>query len=264
MNKEPDKMSRDQFNSLNKFLEENIRFDGRKKEEYRQVTVTPGVSATAEGSAEVRIGNTMVLAGVKLEAGTPYPDSPDEGVLMVGVELSPIANKDFETGPPGFDAIELARVTDRAIRESRAMDTKALCIKEGEKVWIASVDITVMNDDGNLFDACSVAAIAAIKDTKLLKLDKNNVPDYHEKTKEGLPLVKTPVSVTVYKLGDHLLVDPTLRELEAASARLTVGSIDDGTLCSMQKGGDGTLTKDDVVAMTALAVEKAAELRKLI
>jgi len=257
-------MNRDQLINLNKFLDENLRYDGRKKDDYRDVEVKTGISVTAEGSAEVSIGDTVVLAGVKMELGTPYSDSPDEGVLMVGVELSPIASREFESGPPGFNAIELARVTDRAIRESRSIDTKALCVSAGEKVWIASVDITILNDAGNLFDACSLAAIAAIKDTKLPSVDDNYVVDYHKKSDNGLPLVKTPISVTIYRIGKHLIIDPTPVEIEASDARLTVGSIDSGILCSMQKGGPGTLTKEDVIEMVSLAVDKASDLRKLI
>lgn len=257
-------MNRDQKYNLNKFLEEDTRYDGRAKAEYRDVEVTTGISATAEGSAQVKIGKTVVLAGVKMEVGSPFPDTPEDGVLMVGVELSPIASEDFETGPPGFDAIELARVTDRGIRESRAMDTKALCIKAGEKVWMASVDIVVLNQDGNLFDACSLAAIAAIKDTKMPTLNEYNSPDYHNLTEEGLPLKEEPIGVTVHRIGDHLVVDPTVREEGASDARLTVASIGDGTLCAMQKGGDGTLTKDQILEMVELSKEKAAELRKYL
>ncbi len=257
-------MNKDQLMNFNNFLDEDLRFDGRSKEEYRKIEVETGISITAEGSAKVSIGNTIVLAGVKMEIGTPYPDSPNEGVLMVGVELSPIANPKFESGPPGFDSIELARLTDRAIRESRSIDNKKLCIVKGEKVWIANVDITVLNDDGNLFDACSLAAVAAIKDTKLPSLDANYVIDYSVKTNKGLPLEKIPVSVTVYKFGNHLVVDPTLDEIGAFEARLTVGSIDDGTIVSMQKGGECTLKIDLAKEMVSLAIRKAKELRKLI
>lgn len=257
-------MNRDQKFNLIRSLDEDVRYDGRKKDEYRDITITPGVSETAEGSVKVQIGETVVIAGVKLEVGTPYPDSPDEGVLMVGVELCPISSEEYEPGPPQFNAIELARVTDRAIRESRCMDTHKLCITKGEKVWMVNVDISVMNDDGSLFDACSLAAMAAITNTKLPTVDKEGNLDYHKMTKEGLPLEKVPLSVTVYKIGNHLVVDPTRLEENAADARLTIGTIDKKLLCSMQKGGEGTLKKDDVIEMAEIAVAKADELRKLL
>lgn len=255
-------MNKDQKENLKRQLEASVRLDGRAYDEYRDVQVTKGVVETAEGSAEVQIGDTHVIAGVKMEAGTPYSDSPDEGVLMVGVELSPIANVDFETGPPSFNAIELARVTDRGIRESKSIDVHKLCIKEGEKVWIVNVDIAIINDDGNLFDACSLAAIAAIQDAKIPEFSEKSGVDYSKKTKKGLPLTKQPIGITVVKIGNTLLADPTNLELKGLDARLTITTVDDGTICALQKGGEGTLTADVVMAMVDIAQKKAAELRK--
>lgn len=256
-------MNKDQKSNILKFLDENIRYDGRQKDQYREISIERGVSANADGSAIVKIGDTEVIVGVKMEIGTPFPDTPDAGVLMVNVELSPIASKEFETGPPGFNAIELARVTDRGVRESRAMDVSKLCIESGSKVWIAGVDIVVLNDAGNLFDACSLAAITAIKDTKMPALVDGKI-DYHAEPSGELPLMQEPIGVTVYKIGNHLLIDPTHREIEVSDARLTVATIGDGTLCAMQKGGEGILTKDQVLEMVELAAEKTKELRELL
>ncbi|MFT4326621.1 MAG: exosome complex protein Rrp42, partial [Candidatus Woesearchaeota archaeon] len=244
-------------------LDAGIRPDGRKLDEYRDITIETGVSETAEGSALVTIGDTMVIAGVKVELGTPYPDTPDEGVLMVGVELSQIASNDFESGPPRFDSIELARVTDRGIRESKSLDAKSLCLVKGEQVWMVNVDVTVMNDDGNLFDACGLAAIAAIKDAKFPKVVDGKA-DYNQKTKTSVPLKQVPLGVTVIKIGTHLLVDPTLKEMQFMESRLTVTSIEDGTICAMQKGGSAPFKVEDVTTMVDLGVSKAKDLRKLL
>ena len=122
-------------------LEANTRLDGRKLTEYRQpITVEYGAIRTAEGSARVKIGETDIMVGVKLEVGEPYPDTPDEGTIIVGAELLPMSNPEFEPGPPQIQAIELARVVDRGIRESKALDFKKLCIEEGEKAWFLIID----------------------------------------------------------------------------------------------------------------------------
>ena len=140
-------------NHIIKLLNQGIRLDGRKLEEFRQpLTVEKGSFPQAEGSARVQIGNTDVIVGVKLETMAPYPDQPDKGSIMVGAELLPMARPDFESGPPSIDSIELARVVDRGIRESNAIDTKKLCIKEGELVWTVIIDIYPINDDGNIID----------------------------------------------------------------------------------------------------------------
>src|SRR3989344_7494439 len=104
---------------IRKMIERGKRLDHRPFDQYREMTIEAGIISSAEGSARVKLGNTEVIVGVKLGVGTPFPDTQDEGVLMVTAELLPLAHPDFESGPPGEDAIELARVVDRAIRESK-------------------------------------------------------------------------------------------------------------------------------------------------
>lgn len=246
-------------------LDKGTRLDGRGLLEYRKpITVEYDVSKSAEGSARVKIGDTEVLAGVKMEVSTPYPDTQEEGCFMVNTELIPLSNPEFESGPPSIGAVELARVIDRGIRESKVLDFKKLCIEEGEKVWIVLIDIMTINVDGNLFDAASLGAMIALKNTKLPKLEDNKV-NYKELTKEQLPLSKKdPVSVTIYKIGDSLLVDPTAEEEKAVDSRLTVATTKEGYICAMQKGGAEPLSIEDIDKMVELAVKKCDELRSHI
>jgi len=226
------------------------------------ITVKTGISWTAEGSAQVQIGETVVMAGVKLSLEKPYNDTPDQGGIMINAELLPLSNPDYEPGPPGMKAIELARVTDRGIRESHAIDMKKLCITPGEKAWFVIVDVISVNDAGNLYDAASLAVMAALKSARFPEVDpETGAVQYKKKTDTPLPIVKNPISVTVYKIQGQLLVDPSLDEEEVFDARLTVASDTDGTISAMQKGGDTPLTVEEVDQMVTLALEKAQELR---
>lgn len=245
-------------------LNSGRRLDGRKLTDYRQpITVEYGVVKTAEGSARVKIGDTEVMVGVKMDVGEPYPDMPNEGTIIVGAELLPLSNPEFELGPPGIQAIELARVVDRGIRESKAIDFKKLCIEKGEKIWMVIIDICPINDAGNLFDASSLAALAALKDTKFPAFENDKV-DYKTKTDKSLKLEKIPIAVTVIKIGDKFIVDPDIEEERAIDARLTVSSIENGTLCALQKGGDAPLTQEEIDQMLDIGIEKAKELRKYL
>src|SRR4051812_34648595 len=117
-------------------LKKGMRLDGRTPHQFRTITVETGLLATAEGSARVKCGDTELLAGVKMALGKPYSDTPDSGVLMVGAELLPLSNPLFEQGPPSTESIELARVIDRGIRESKTIDDHKLCVRPGELVWM--------------------------------------------------------------------------------------------------------------------------------
>ena len=253
-------ISRDYIESV---IAKNARMDGRKFDEYRQIEIEYGISSkSAEGSARVKIGDTEVVAGVKMELGTPFPDKPDEGSIMVNVELLPLSSPLFESGPPSIDAIELSRVTDRGIRESKALDFKKLCVKEGEKVWLLFIDIYPINAGGNLFDACGLAALAAIRDASFPKLDENMKIDYAQKTKTKVPLTKLPISCTVWRVNNELLVDLTVEEELASNARLSVVFTDDGKICAMQKGGDSPFTSEEISHVLDIAEKKTQELRR--
>lgn len=254
-------MEKDDKQHLMKALKKNVRYDGRKKLEYRPVKVECGLYKNAEGSAKVTMGGTEVVVGVKMEVREPYPDKPDEGTIMVGAELIPLANPEFELGPPRIDAIELARVVDRGIRESGMLDMKKLCIKKGELAWVIVIDIIPMNDEGNLYDASALAAVAALKDAKFPKLDGDKV-NYDEQTNDKLKIEKEPISVTVVKLGDEFFVDPLIQEWNLIDARLSVGVGKDNVIHAMQKGENATLTTEDVMKMVKIAKDKSKELRK--
>jgi len=76
---------------LMNLLAEGRRADGRQLDEVRKISVETGIIASAEGSAKVSLGDTTVIAGVKIIPGAPYMDAPGDGVITTGAELIPMA-----------------------------------------------------------------------------------------------------------------------------------------------------------------------------
>ena len=236
---------------IRELLKEDKRTDGRKPFEFREIVIETNVSNNAEGTARVKIGKTEVIAGVKMETQVPYSDHDDEGTLMVGMEFSPICGKRYENGPPGMDSIEVARVIDRGIRESKYVDFKKLCIKKGERVWSILVDLYCINDDGNALDACGLAAVAALKLAKVPGFDEEtNTVKYGEVSGE-LPLKDfTPITMTFHKIGEKLLVDPNRDEEDTRDSRITLTlSVQgkDKIVHSMQKGEIDSISGDELI-----------------
>ncbi|MFH8038840.1 MAG: exosome complex protein Rrp42 [Candidatus Aenigmatarchaeota archaeon] len=247
---------------LLELLKNGKREDNRKLDEYREISFKVGLIKKAEGSALLNIGNTSILAGIKLDVGEPFPDSPNEGILIVNAEFSPIASPHFEPGPPSEDAIELARVVDRGLRESKLIDFEKLCIKENEKVWIIYVDIHVLNDDGNLIDASFLASLLALKNASLVKYDEKII---REEKVGKLPLRNyTPINISVFKVGDILFLDPTSKELDLVECCLSVCVRDDGKINSIQKIGRGYFSFEEIKKVFSIAKKKAEEIRKLL
>ena len=235
------------------------RIDGRNFNEYRKVEIETGISENAHGSCRVKLGETDVIAGVKFDVAEPYPDSPSEGSITVGVELMPMASPVFEPGPPRADSIELARVTDRGIRESKAIDFSELCITEGEHVWFAFIDLYIANDNGNLFDACALSALGALLEAKIPKFEDGKV--IQKEFSGKLNLEKKPVLATISKVAGVLLADALLAEEKASEARFSVSTTENEELCAFQKGGSGTFTQKELDQAIDLAIAKGKELR---
>ncbi len=154
------------------------------------------------GTVEVQLGRTRVLAAVTGDIVPPFPDRPNEvihpspsnqrsnhslcsclliwtwgvgcvcacmwccaqGFLNFYADFSPMASPHFQPDRPSDKSIELARVVERGIRESRALDTEALCILAGQKVWSVRCDMHIIDHEGNLVlpraCACALRSLA--------------------------------------------------------------------------------------------------------
>ena len=253
-----------QKEKIESYLNKGKRLDGRKSDEYRDLIIEDGISKNSSSAIRVKFGKTEVLAGVHLALATPYADSADEGTFMMSAELHPMASQQFDIGRPGINAIELARVIDRGIRESGFIDLKKLCIKEGEKVYQVFVDIFAINDDGNILDVAGLAALIALGQARM--------PIYNEKedkidgySDEGIPLNKEVLSfsMTFHKVGDAIVADVGKDEEAISKFRLTVAMGDnDGKarITAMQKGKAGTISSKDMETILNLAESKWTEM----
>ena len=258
-----------------KLAENGKREDGRNFDEFRKIEIETGVISKAEGSARVKIGNTQVIAGIKMDIGEPYPDTPDQGAMSTAAELIPLASPDFESGPPDKAAIELARVVDRGIRESGLIEVDKLCIVPGEKVWILFIDIHILDYDGNLFDAASLASLAALM-TSYIPIDRlkatlerlqEKFPMIEQYLTEHpnnfpLPLTEPPVSCTSVKFNGVVVLDPSLDEEEIAEARLTVATDKNGDLRAMQKGLNGSFSRDEIKKVIKASTDNGKIIRE--
>ncbi|MEM1577832.1 MAG: exosome complex protein Rrp42 [Candidatus Pacearchaeota archaeon] len=250
-------VSRVMKKTLIELIKQNKRLDNRKLDEFRDINVTLNVSKKSEGSAMVEIGKTKVIAGVKIDIATPFQDSPDEGILIVNAEFLPLAYSEFEAGPPGTEAIELARIVDRGIRESNFIDLKKLCLEKDKWVYEIFIDIYILNHDGNLIDASFLASVAALLNAFLPKIEKKDdgyKVIYGEKTNEKIPLKEEiPCLITAYKLGDIIFFDPNLIEENASEALVSVVYTfnKESRIHALQKLGEGIIDEKEIEEILA-------------
>ncbi len=241
-------------------LNNKVREDGRGMLSYRGITIKPGFIPNAEGSAEVNIGHTKIMAGIKIAVGTPMPDKPEEGSMMTAAELLPLAYHKYDAGPPSAEAVELSRVIDRGIRAANVIDMAKLFIEE-EKVWSVFVDIYVLNYDGNLFDAGTIGAMAALLTARMPKYEDGKV--IREGNLGRLEIINTCASSTFAKIGKTIVLDADANEEDFSDARLTI-TTDEKYIRAMQKGLGGSFYTSEVEGLIDTSFEKSKELIKRI
>lgn len=246
-------------------LEQGKRIDGRAFDEPRKLVIEINAIPKANGSARVRLGDTEVVCGVKIQPDRPFPDMGDKGIFICTAELLPFSHPSVETGPPSPDVIELARVVDRGIRESHMVDLSKLVIQKNKSVVGVFADNVVVDYDGNLFDACAYAATAAILTAKTPKWEmKDDVPTLVEGGESSVPINTIPVSVTMGKIGNYIVVDPNGDEWNSMDARITITTDSNGNLCALQKGGTGGFTFEEVIKCGEISVKVGSKIREML
>lgn len=246
-------------------IKKNQRPDGRQFMEHRSIEIIKNPFENCEGSAICQIGDTKVLAGVKVDLATPFPDRLNEGMLSVNCEFSPIAHSTFEAGPPDERSIELARVVDRGIRAANTIDLKKLYVAPGKVLGIF-IDLYVLDYNGNLTDAAAIAAMSALKNAKMPTVEKEGevYKLNHDKRPGKLPLGQEVVTCTFEKINNTIVLDASIEEEHASSGRFTFGATNDGHICSAQKSGSAGFTIEEFDSLIDTTLEKRAALFKLL
>ena len=237
------------------------RLDGRDFDQLRPFEIELDVIKKANGSARVKLGDSEIIAGVKVETGEPFEGLEDKGALIVSAEVLPTASPHVEPGPPDEEVVELARVVDRGVRESEMIDLSKLVLVPGKVVYTIFVDCSVLNADGNLFDATSWAVVASLLSARLpvFEMEADKVIDTGRI--QPMPVTTIPVSITSIRVGETVMQDPNSEEEACMEARITLTSTDEG-FCAVQKGYAGSFTVEQILKVADTARMKGNEIRE--
>ncbi|EYU31392.1 hypothetical protein MIMGU_mgv1a023208mg, partial [Erythranthe guttata] len=236
-----------------------LRIDGRGPFDYRNVTI----------QFEVQLGQTRIMGFVTSQLVQPYRDRPNEGSLAIFTEFSPMADPSFETGRPGEFAVELGRIVDRGLRESRAVDTESLCVVAGKWVWSVRIDLHILDNGGNLVDAANIAALAALltfrrPECTLGGEDGQEVIIHSPEVREPLPLIvhHLPIAVTFAFIGSEstVVIDPSHFEEAVMGGKLTATLNTNGDVCAIQKAGGEGVIQSVIMQCLRIASVKAADI----
>lgn len=247
-------------------LKSDLRTDGRRPFDYRRLTIKFG---REDGSSEVQIGQTHVMGFVSSQLVQPYRERPNEGTLSIFTEFSPMADPSFEAGRPGENAVELGRIIDRGLRESRAVDTESLCVVAGKFVWSIRIDLHILDNGGNLVDAANIAALAALMtfrrpECSLGGEDGQEVVVHSPEVKEPLPLTihHLPIAVSFAFIGNEntVVIDPSHSEEAVMGGKMTATINNNGDVCAIQKAGGVGVLQSVIMQCLRIASVKASDI----
>ncbi|CAL1279381.1 unnamed protein product [Larinioides sclopetarius] len=215
------------------------------------------------GGCIVYLGNTVVFAQVSAKVIQPKLSSPVEGVFDVNFEVSPMSSPHVNLSRSADEFVELQRSLERCIRDSKCLDLESLCIVAGVKVWAIRVDIRPMNDDGNVLECSSIAAISALAHFRRpdVTVVGTEVTVHSIDNREPVPLNlhHMPIAITmaVFSQGPYIVMDPIEMEEHIADGCYNIGMNDHQEVCMIHRRGSFSLAEATIEKCIRLAVGRA-------
>jgi len=249
-------------------LRGGLRVDGRSVNAIRRPTAHFGART---GQCEVGLGATRVLAVAECDVVEPTVNRPNDGFLTFHVVLPPIADFSFsQLGRHNEEALTLGRLLERVIKGSRAIDPEALCILAGRSVWTLRVEVTVLDNHGNVADCCVLGAILSLLHLRrpVVTVDGDQVIVHAAEAREPVPLSVTHVPVCVshamFDGGKLLVADPTVEEEACSTGRVLIGMNLHREICLLDYPGGLPISSKVFRQLPHLAFDKVEALTKFI
>ena len=147
-------------------------------------------------------------------------------------------------------ATDLSRTLTKAYSDPKVFGYSSL---SGEGyTWVLYVDILILEVGGNLYDTVSMAVKAALHSTIIPKVQVNTIdggqPEL-ELTDDPLDgnrvdVSSSPILITLCRIGNYCVVDPTPEEEACSSASVVLGITPDGHVTTSKKIGPGSFNLD--------------------
>ena len=221
------------------------RPDGRAYEALRPIEIVVGVSKFAEGSAQIRFGDTEVLCLATVEETVPrHLVGKDQGWVTAEYAMLPRSTpersrRESLEGRPGGRTFEIQRLVGRALRS--AVDLKAL----GSRSVI--IDCEVIQADGGTRTAAITGGYVALAHAL-----RHFTPK---------PLRKNVAAVSAGFVKGELMLDLAYAEDSIADADVNVVATSAGELIEVQGTAEGRpFSRPDFDRILELAMRGIAQL----
>ena len=230
------------------------RSDGRAPDALRAVRLVPDFTENPLGSVLCQMGRTMVLCTVHHEPGVPaFLRGSGRGWVTAEYSMLPgstdrRSEREAARGRLSGRTQEIQRLIGRSLRAVTDLDSL------GERTLF--VDCDVLQADGGTRTASITGAWLALA-LGLRRMVRGG-------TFERVPLLDAVAAVSVGVVGGRALLDLAYEEDAAAEVDLNVVATGSGRFVEVQGTAErGTFGREDLAAMTSLALGGIAELVRL-
>ena len=220
------------------------RPDGRRWDQPRPITITPGYQSFAEGSALIATGQTKVICAASLEERVPtFMRGEGRGWVTAEYNMLPRSTntrtpRDRDAGRISGRSQEIQRLIGRALRA--VTDLPAL----GERT--VTIDCDVLQADGGTRTAAITGAYVALRQALQVLVDNRVL--------RTIPLRSAVAAISVGIVDDDLLLDLCYREDFAAQVDFNIVMTDHGELVELQGATEAApFPRQQVYAVLALA-----------
>ncbi|CAF3627446.1 unnamed protein product [Adineta steineri] len=222
------------------------------------------------GSVTVSLGLTKVLAHTSCKVVKPKETRANEGRLRLQLKNSHTMMFNFETGRQAQWTTLMSRQLLQNIRDSGCVDMESLCILAHEHVWEISVNLHVLDYDGNILDCANLAALCALAHFRYPAVTVIGTDVHVHSTTERNPqpirILHFPIiiSFALFQNGEHMLIDACEAEEKVMEGLFAVGMNQHKELSTLTMLGEICLSRDQVQNCISLAHHLVLEITKQI
>lgn len=230
-------VSKNEIRSTREMLISGIRPDGRDPLQPRPLKID-----FSDGACIIKLGNTIVSCRVLKKQVLADENHPNQGFFSIGLASTHKIESNFR-------AETLNAVRDM-FKMNNALDLESLVIQIGKLVWELRCEIVILENDGGLFEAMTIAVACGILATKLPSTRGDKPVTLHH----------IPIPITFAFIDQRTkFVDPTVLEALSCDGFLTIFANAQGEVCSIRKNGGVTLPSTVLDNCIDIAVDLAKQ-----
>ena len=229
-----------------------FRPDHRTPSQYRDLKISH-LTNSFNSPINVNLGKTQIFSQINAKLVSPKIERPSEGIISFQVDthhLKPMADFNSTNEALNEFRISINSLLEKCLKESHALDTNILCVIPGKIVYKIIIEINIIKNDGNVYDAAIIAALCSWLSFKIPFFRVKNEELYYD-TFINLTTIHMPVCVTfgIFEKKDEkveFVVDNTLEEESVMKGMVSICANIFGEISYMKMDTEAMIGVDEI------------------